>query len=76
LTTGETRRWEMISRYTVGILYVFSGNRNSPIEVQKKLGLLQAHNRMRLLAWLARLMARAFSLGVYTSGSKGQLPVC
>jgi ubiquinone/menaquinone biosynthesis C-methylase UbiE len=69
LTCAETRRWETISRFTAGILYALNGSRNSPIEVQKKLGLRQVQNRVRLSAWLARLLASALSFGVSTFDS-------
>ncbi|GAB4482286.1 MAG: hypothetical protein OHK0031_04820 [Anaerolineales bacterium] len=69
LTFYEVRRWELISRLTAGILYLLSGRRKTPIQVQKNLGMRQLQNRFMLPRWLAWLLARFLSMGV-SSGSE------
>lgn len=58
----EVRRWETISRLTAGILYVLSNKKQSPIQLQKNLGLRQLQNRMILPRWLAGILARVLSM--------------
>lgn len=57
----QVQRWENISRFTAGILYVLAGRRQAPLEIQKKLGLRQVQNKWTLPRWVARLLARTLS---------------
>ncbi|MBI3174079.1 MAG: class I SAM-dependent methyltransferase [Chloroflexi bacterium] len=67
---AEVHRWETISRFTAGILYLLSGQKLAPIQVQKKLGLRKAQNTTRLPAWLASLMASILLLGLNTKDNQ------
>jgi ubiquinone/menaquinone biosynthesis C-methylase UbiE len=69
LTYAETRRWETISRFTAGILYVLNGKKDSPLIVQRKIGLRQIQNRLRLPAWLAHMIAILLSLWIKDSNA-------
>lgn len=63
----EVRRWESLSRFTAGILYALAGQRNTPIEIQKRLGLRKTQSRLILPRWLARLLAGLLSAGIKDS---------
>ncbi|CAG0968001.1 Dimethylglycine N-methyltransferase [Anaerolineales bacterium] len=60
----EAQRWESISRFTAGILYAMGGNKNAPIEIQRKMGLRQAQNTFALPVWAAQLLAKLFSANI------------
>ncbi len=55
LSPREVRRWETISRLTVGILYALFRGRKQPIEIQRALGMRKALTRMPSL--VAHLLA-------------------
>lgn len=71
LTPAEIHRWETLHRFTVGLLNLPSGNRFSPMEIQKKLGLRYIQNRLKLPFWLGYLLAKAVSIGISTSTNQG-----
>ena len=48
LSRDETRAWEMLSRFTGGLLYTLRGKRKLPIAIQKELGLRQLQNKLRM----------------------------
>ncbi len=58
----EVRRWESLSRLTSGVLYTLAGRRQQPIEIQRKLGMRRAGQRMPKP--LARALAAVLSAGV------------
>jgi SAM-dependent methyltransferase len=62
LTEAEVRRWESISRATAGILYGLARRRPRPIEIQRRLGMRKAGQRMPLL--FARPLAAILSAGL------------
>jgi len=61
LTPAQTRRWEVLSRLTAGLLFTLYGKRKRPIEIQHALGLRRQGRR--LPKPLARLLASAASIG-------------
>lgn len=62
LTEAEVRRWESISRATAGILYGLARRRPQPIEIQRRLGMRQAGQRMPFA--FARPLAAVLSAGL------------
>ena len=54
LSRDETRAWEMLSRFTGGLLYALRGKRRSPIAIQRELGLRQLQNRVRMPSIVAK----------------------
>lgn len=64
---AEVQRWETISRFTAGILYIITRRKQAPIHVQKNLGLRQAQNILSLPVWLARLLTKFLSANMKTS---------
>jgi len=62
LTAEEVRRWESISRITAGVLYGLAGRRSRPIEIQRRLGMRKAGQRMPLV--FARPLATVLSAGL------------
>jgi ubiquinone/menaquinone biosynthesis C-methylase UbiE len=68
----EVQRWETISRFTAGILYLLSSQKQSPILIQKKLGLRQMQNRMSLPRWMASIIASVLSAFLKRETSKTQ----
>jgi SAM-dependent methyltransferase len=68
LTEAEVRRWESISRVTAGILYALARRRPQPIEIQRRLGMRKAGQRMPLA--IARRLATVLSSGL-KDASKG-----
>jgi len=63
LTEAEVRRWESISRATAGILYGLAPRRPQPIEIQRRLGMRKAGQRMPLV--FARALATVLSAGLH-----------
>jgi ubiquinone/menaquinone biosynthesis C-methylase UbiE len=61
---SEVQRWESISRFTAGILYIMARRKYSPIEIQKKSGLRRAQSNLTLPRWLAHLVAIILSMNV------------
>jgi len=57
MTYEEMRRWETISRFTAGILYSLYGNRITPINLQKNLGLRRIQNNVKLPYWISKILA-------------------
>lgn len=57
LSPRETRRWELLSRLTGGLLYSFTAGRRQPIEMQRRLGLRGRRLPRPLAALLARFLA-------------------
>ena len=68
LTEAEVRRWESISRATAGILYGLARGRPRPIEIQRRLGMRKAGQRMPLAS--ARPLAAVLSAGLNDRGSR------
>lgn len=68
----QVRRWETISRFTAGILYGLSGQKQAPIQMQKNLGLRQMQNRIALPRWMARIIANVLSAFIKNETSKVQ----
>lgn len=64
LDRAECRRWETLSRVTGGLLYTLGARRARPIEIQRKLGLRQAQNRVRWPQFAARTMSRLLAAGL------------
>lgn len=64
LNCPEVQRWESISRFTAGVLYLLVKRKQTPIQVQKKLRLRQMQNRFTLPRWFAKILARMLSAGV------------
>lgn len=54
LNHNETRAWEMLSRLTGGLLYTLRGKREPPIAIQRKLGLRQLQNKIRMPSIVAK----------------------
>jgi SAM-dependent methyltransferase len=59
----QTRRWENLSRVTGGALYWLFGERKSPIEIQRTLGLRAMQNRGRAPSALAGMVSNIVALG-------------
>lgn len=64
LSPVETRRWELASSLTGGLLYRLRGAKEPPILIQRKLGLRAIQNRWQLPRLAARAIARALLAGV------------
>src|SRR5207249_4570041 len=62
LTMAQVRRWESMSRITAGVLYGLAGRRSRPIEIQRRLGMRRAGQRMPLV--FARALATVLSAGL------------
>ena len=62
LTEAEVRRWESISRVTAGILYGLAKRRPQPIEIQRRLGMRKAGQRLPLV--FAHALATVLSAGL------------
>lgn len=65
LTMGETRRWELISTMTAGVLH--RAFRMPPMAIQKRLGM---RHGQRMPEWLAAILARLLAAGL--DGSEHQ----
>ena len=61
LSLSETRRWELLTRLTGGLLYMLTGGRKRPIALQRALGV---RRRMMAPCWLAGVIAWVVCLGV------------
>lgn len=59
LTVRETRRWELISTLTAGVLHRLT--RKHPMAIQRRLGMRRGQ---RMPEWLATLSARLLTLGL------------
>ncbi len=59
LSPAQTRRWELLSNATGGLLYWAFGGRSRPIEIQRRLGMKRVHAGLpgRLGEWAAPAMA-------------------
>jgi SAM-dependent methyltransferase len=64
LDGAETRRWERLSRFTGGLLYSIFGGGNRPIEIQRKIGVRELQNRVRLPNAIARPLSRIMRSGL------------
>lgn len=60
----EVRRWETISRFTAGILYELGRRKQTPMTVQKKLGLRSVQNKVQLPRFIALVIAAILSIGL------------
>ena len=63
LDRRECQRWETLSRMTGGLLYRIAGASARPIELQRRLGMRQAQNRLRLPRFLASTIGRIVAAG-------------
>jgi len=61
LDTHQTRRWEILSNLTGGLLYKLHGNRMRPIDIQRKLRMRRPKGGM--IDWLAAQVPRMVLLG-------------
>lgn len=64
LTRAQTRRWEILSKMTGGLLYTLFGKARRPIEIQRTLGARALQNRMHLPRPLATFLGRVIRFGV------------
>lgn len=75
LNRAETRRWEMLSRMTGGLVHSMSLGRSRPIEIQRRLKLRAMQNRSRLPRPVAASLARLIAAGI-RGGEPGAPPSC
>jgi SAM-dependent methyltransferase len=61
---AQLQRWEMISRWTAGVLGAASGGRMHPVAIQRSMGLRQFQNRFNLPRPCAAVLARLLALGI------------
>jgi SAM-dependent methyltransferase len=64
LNRAETQRWETLSRLTGGLFYSIFGERQRPIEIQRRIGARSLQNRWRLPPGVSTVLGRLVSLGV------------
>lgn len=65
MNNHETKRWEILSNMTAGILYRLTGMKRQPIDMQRSLGMRRHY--VRLHPVFARPIARILSLGLQSN---------